>query len=348
VRKEKVKNPTFRVPGNTGRSASQNFAPGVETKLTTSGESGPPLSTIGDRIFVLREPPGASLQIDFIIIGSMKAATTTLHKWLGAQPEIHMASVKEPSFFSFAENWSQGYGWYEQLFTGAAPGQLLGEASTSYTFPEFGDISANRIAEHHPEVRLIFLVRHPLDRLRSHYRHEVQRGREKRPLSEAVSDPNNEYVRRSCYYSTLRPYMNRFARDQIRVVTTEALIGADSIGWHNILSYLDLPLRTSPGTSYNQTDEKPQFTAGMLRLWESGWYDRLKHLPSPIRKLARGMLTREGTNYEQQLSRSNSIVDSTVVDAIWADVAKLQNWLGSGALWPQDNAQGERHTNSTS
>ncbi len=183
------------------------------------------------------------MQIDFIIIGSMKAATTTLHKWLGAQPEIHMASVKEPSFFSYAQNWSQGYGWYEQMFAGAAPGQLLGEASTSYTFPDFGDLAATRIAENHPDVRLIFLVRHPLDRLRSHYRHEVQRGREKRPLSEAVSDSDNEYVRRSCYYSTLSPYISRFTEDQIKVVTTETLIDPDSTGWQSILSYLDLPDR---------------------------------------------------------------------------------------------------------
>jgi len=283
------------------------------------------------------------LQIDFIIIGSMKAATTTLHTWLGDQPEVHMASVKEPSFFSFPDNWSRGYGWYEQLYTGAREGQLLGEASTSYTFPEYGGDAATRIFAHHPDVRLIFLVRHPVDRLRSHYRHEVQRAREKRPFPEAVSDADSEYVRRSCYFSTLSPYIDRFPRKQIKVITTEELVYPDYLGWTEVLLHLGLPVRPSPGTPHNQTDAKPQFTSSMLRLWESGWYDRFKGLPKPLRRMARGVLTRKGATYEQRLEQSNTTVAETLVDHIWADVAKLEGWLDR-ELWPRSTAQSEQRT----
>lgn len=275
------------------------------------------------------------MHIDFIIIGSMKAATTTLHTWLAAQPEVHMASVKEPSFFSYPDNWSRGYSWYEKLYTGHRPGQLLGEASTSYTFPEYGDIAATRIAEHHPDVRLIFLVRHPLDRLRSHYRHEVQRAREQRTLGEALQDPNNQYVRRSSYHATLRPYIERFEREQIAVIQTEELIAAAGQGWSRTLAHLGLSDRPSPGTPHNQTEDKPQFTQSMLKLWESGWYDRLKRLPKPLRRMARPILTRSGPSYETQLEQSNTDIDAQLLAGMWEDVRRLEDWLGvDGSLWP--------------
>jgi len=283
------------------------------------------------------------LKIDFIIIGSMKAATTTLHTWLGAQPEIHMASVKEPSFFSHPDNWSRGYAWYESLFTGCLPGQILGEASTSYTFPEYGEIAATRIAEHHPDVRLIFLVRHPVDRLRSHYRHEVQRAREHRSLTDTLQDPNNQYVKRSSYYTTLHPYIDRFDRDQIRVIRTEDLINPSGLGWLQTLKHLGLDERPSPGTPHNQTEDKPQFTHSMLRLWESGWYDRLKRVPKPLRKLARPLLTRSGHSYEMQLEQSNTRVDPALLSEMWSDVERFENWLGvDGGLWPRTTPQGGR------
>ncbi len=70
---------------------------------------------------------------DFIIIGAMKSATTTLHGLLASQPGVFMSTPKEPCFFSDDEVWARGVGWYASLFEAAPAGALLGESSTHYT-----------------------------------------------------------------------------------------------------------------------------------------------------------------------------------------------------------------------
>ena len=56
---------------------------------------------------------------DFIVIGAMKSATTTLHEQLARQPGIFMCHPKEPNFFSDDENYARGWGWYGSLFRAA-------------------------------------------------------------------------------------------------------------------------------------------------------------------------------------------------------------------------------------
>ena len=56
---------------------------------------------------------------DFIIIGAMKCATSTLHDQLAEQPGFVMSEPKEPNFFSDEENWAKGLGWYSGLFAAA-------------------------------------------------------------------------------------------------------------------------------------------------------------------------------------------------------------------------------------
>ena len=57
---------------------------------------------------------------DFIVIGAMKSATTTLHEQLARQPGVIMSRPKEPNFFSDDRIYARGWGWYSSLFRPAA------------------------------------------------------------------------------------------------------------------------------------------------------------------------------------------------------------------------------------
>ena len=109
---------------------------------------------------------------DFIIIGAMKCATSTLHEQLAVQPGIFMSELKEPNFFSDDDQYAKGMEWYLSHFKSAEAKDLCGESSTHYsklpTYPK----TIERIAKYLPDVKLIYVMRHPIDRLKSQYIHE--------------------------------------------------------------------------------------------------------------------------------------------------------------------------------
>jgi hypothetical protein len=166
---------------------------------------------------------------NLIVIGAMKCATTALHRYLDAHPDIAMAAPKEMNFFVGAAdrddgwhrgNWHRGLDWYAAQFPDAP---VRGEASPSYTSPSFPD-AAERMARVIPDARLILLVRDPVDRAISQYRHHRAEGTERRPLDEALLDPASQYLDRSRYHACLAPYLERFPREHIAVCLQEDLL----------------------------------------------------------------------------------------------------------------------------
>jgi Sulfotransferase domain len=269
---------------------------------------------------------------DFLIIGAMKCGTTSLFRWLGEQPGVSIPEIKEPHFFSRKERWDRGLNWYGSLFLGAPDGALTGEASASYSDPRLSSTAAKRIAGVVPHARLIYLVRDPVERIRSHYRHEIQRARERRPLVEALRDPDNPYLRSSLYHRALSPYLERFPREQILVTRLEDL--AEGSGWRSVLTHIGLPDRPRPQGEHNVSDQKAGFTRPMLRLWESGLAGRAAKLPKPIRRLGKRLLMRHNGRYGGRVSGSLAPIPADLLEPLWDDGARLAAWLGrTPPLW---------------
>lgn len=279
---------------------------------------------------------------DFIIVGAAKSGTTSLFAWLSEQPEIWSPQVKEPEFFSHERVWRRGVEWYGRMFAGAGTDRLCGEASTSYTKLSYSATAAERIAATIPDVRIVYVLRHPIERLRSHYRHEIQRGRERRPLAQALADPRNEYAGTSSYFARLEPYTRLLDRGQIQVVRFEDLVAPAGPGWSAIIAHLGLPDRPRPDGVYNVTADKLGFTRTMDRLWKLGLLRPVKYVPGPVRRLGKRALTRSGSDYTAELDRSLAQIPEPVERGIWDDVGRLERWLGvDRPLWPQiGTAQG--------
>ena len=106
---------------------------------------------------------------NFLIIGAAKSGTTTLYQYLCRHPQVYMSTPKEPEFFARDDRYAKGIEWYASLFSKAEPYQVCGEASTIYTlWPHFPEAAA-RIAQWLPNVKLIYVMRHPVDRAYSYY-----------------------------------------------------------------------------------------------------------------------------------------------------------------------------------
>ena len=163
---------------------------------------------------------------NFILIGSMKSGTTSLYQYLSRHPQVFLCSPKEPQFFSRDHVYCRGIEWYRSLFADAVPSQVCGEASTCYTrWPHFGDVPA-RISQHLPNVKFIYIMRHPVDRAYSHYRHLMEeRHQAAEPLLsfEAALDAIPEIIDTSLYLRQIERYLTYFSMNRFLFLTLDQL-----------------------------------------------------------------------------------------------------------------------------
>lgn len=117
-------------------------------------------------IEILMEPKKPT----FLIIGSAKCGTTALASILGAHPNCCMSNPKEACFFQDTmdfqtnPNYEKGWQWYQQVFNHYSGEPVVGEATPSYSDRSRSPNTAKRIYEFNPEMKIIYMVRHPLER----------------------------------------------------------------------------------------------------------------------------------------------------------------------------------------
>ena len=158
---------------------------------------------------------------NLIIIGGLKCGTTSIHHYLGLHPEVQMSKPKELNFFVSELNWDLGLDWYASRFDKNLP--VRGESSPHYTnLPRFKGVP-ERIHQHCPDAKLIYMVRDPIKRIQSHWVHATGAGYETRDLESTLSQPDGAYVHRSMYWMQLQPYLEHFPREQIAIFSQEEL-----------------------------------------------------------------------------------------------------------------------------
>ena len=182
----------------------------------------------------------------FIIIGAQRGGTTSLYNYLVGHPDVKPALVKEVHYFDM--NYSKGIDWYRAHFplTGKTGGTFMtAEASPYYIFHPHG---AKRVATNLAGVKLIAMLRDPVERAYSHYQHEVRNGHETLNFEEALEAEDgrlrceiekmemNEhyysfnhhrfaYLMRGCYADQLERWFTLCGKDRLLVIKSEDFYG---------------------------------------------------------------------------------------------------------------------------
>lgn len=182
----------------------------------------------------------------FMVIGAMKAGTTSLWHYLSSHPDVAMSMPKEPDHFALerpsAEEWSR----YLSLFGDAAARTVRGEASTSYT--KALDVSGvpGRIKAALPDIRLIYVVREPVARMRSQYRHEVDRGEETLSFDDAVRQ-RSRYLQWSRYGHQASLFLEHFPAEQLLIISSEDLLDRPRATMATVFAHIGVRAIDSPG-----------------------------------------------------------------------------------------------------
>ena len=159
---------------------------------------------------------------NLIIVGGLKCGTTSLHHYLNLHPRIAMSRPKELNFFVAELNWDLGADWYASHFDRTA--LVRGESSPHYTnLPRFDGVAERMHDLLGGQARIVYMVRDPIDRMLSHYLHNVGGGYETRSIEVALADPGSAYISRSRYAMQLEPYLATFDRAHLLIVANEDL-----------------------------------------------------------------------------------------------------------------------------
>jgi len=235
---------------------------------------------------------------NFIICGTQKGGTSALYYFLKKHPEIYLPPKKEVHYFDL--NYQKGLKWYEKHFKGASSKyKAIGEASPSYMYLEE---VPERIHEVLPDVKLIFILRNPVDRAYSHYWHEVKLGYEWLSFEEAIKVEQERlakgdiinrihysYLDRGEYIEQIKRFRKYFSKDQILVLITEELKSNPEIIMRQIFEFLQVNPDFKSESWYNRKlniGRKPRIKAlqlirGKLHRIRTYYFPRLAFLINP-------------------------------------------------------------------
>jgi hypothetical protein len=184
---------------------------------------------------------------NFLVVGAAKSGTTALYEYLKQHPQVFMSYSKEPHFFSFEGKRPdfQGPGdkelyddigvsdieVYRRLFRAVTKETAIGEASVYYLYLAR---ARDRIRYYVPDMKIIAILRNPVERAYSNFLHMIRDGKE--PLADFARalqaeegriqnnwGPLWHYKQVGFYYEQLKRYYEVFDREQIRVYLYEDL-----------------------------------------------------------------------------------------------------------------------------
>ena len=176
--------------------------------------------------------------IDFIIIGAAKSATTWLQTQLQSDPAVYMP---DPELHYFSREYSRGQDWYLSQFSEEGLGRTVGEKSNSYLYvPE----AAARLHRDLPQVKLIAQLRNPVERAYSRYCMLFRRGEVGADI-ESYLDPslgeNIQFLVAGNYASHLQSYIDLFGCERLLILFFEGVLDDPETQMSRVRAHLGLP-----------------------------------------------------------------------------------------------------------
>lgn len=250
---------------------------------------------------------------DFIIVGAQKAGTTSLHHYLQQHPLILAPSSKEVHYFDYG--YPKGESWYRGHFARATEklelekqlgaAVLTFEASPYYMYHP---LAIERMAADLPGVRVIAMLRNPIDRTFSHYWHEKKKDQDALSLEEAIAqeperlageadrirnDPDYQswnhqhfsYVDRSLYAPQIARLQWVLGVENVCVIKSEAFFSDPETETERVFEFLEL--EAAHGIDYaaqnvgGYDDRIPENVRQQLMATFAGDYARLRELAGP-------------------------------------------------------------------
>jgi sulfotransferase family protein len=222
---------------------------------------------------IFRGKPRKIERLDFILAGAQKSGTTALHYFLAKHPGITLGDRQEMHFFDNEEIFSRpaDYELLHQHFRPLPTSTVAGECTPIYIYWK---PAMERIWKYNPKMKLLIVLRNPVDRAFAHWNMQRFKGRESLDFLDAIKEEKNRareaaplqsrrysYVDRGFYAEQLERVFQYFPREQVKVIKFEEFQGKKSETLDAIFRFLGLePVLSSRDKDRNVVPYERQMT----------------------------------------------------------------------------------------
>lgn len=289
---------------------------------------------------------------NFFIVGAAKAGTTSLYAYLSQHPDIYLSRLKEPKYLSLSanklphngpgdtkvdESIIKSHEAYLNLFANALHEKVIGEASADYLF--FHETAISEIKKLNPESNILIILRNPIDRAFSAYKHMVKDKRESLSFERALiheehrRNMNYEFIwfykEAGFYYKQVRNYLHSFDKESVKICLYEDFAERPIDTMKDIFRFLKVDDSFMPNADVKHNVSQLHYNESFDEFLST--YDH------PIKRLLRPILLesigREATenlvNYlrDNNLVRLKSKTRKFLIDLYREDIFKLEELL---------------------
>ena len=279
---------------------------------------------------------------NFLVIGGMKCATTTLHQDMSKHPGIYCGQ-KELNALA-GNSLEVALQSYQRNFKNAAPEQLLGDVSTHYSmrqeYPHVVDQARSALG---PELKIVYLVREPIDRALSHHQHmmNVADGSGMGPDVNIEIRKNSTPIDYSRYADQLKVWLEHYSLDQVHLIKFEDYVSNRQIELDRLFKFLGLPNCEIEIDADGANRGHSRMSTGKItsKIWKTYVFQRLfkPFLPIALKRVMRKVFLNKAKLSE--IAPTEDTVDF-IFDGVKSDVANLQNLFSlPEPLWDMEAAR---------
>lgn len=295
---------------------------------------------------------------NFLVIGAPKSGTTSLYHYLKQHPNIYLPDQKELHYFSFPElglasagpgdaavrdglcqTWEQ----YATHYLDARNHSAIGDISPSYLYYSS---SATKIREKLGMVKIIVIIRNPVDKAYSQYMHMVREDLEGLSFQDAIAAESGRlkqdwgdiwrYMESSLYADRLKEFIDVFGEENVKIILFDDFTKHTLAVLADLFKYIgvDPKVEISTNEKFNRTGTpKNPFISNMMR--KQGWLKALvkKVLPSGLRFRLRNWIINANTGDKPELSPELRL---SLLKYFREDIVKVERLIGKSTGWLED------------
>lgn len=272
---------------------------------------------------------------DFLVIGGMKCASTTMHADLSLHPSIEcgkkeLNALLKPDLEEIATIYGENY-------HGVGPEKLLGDVSADYSTLPTNSGVAQRAFEIAPDLKIVYIVRNPVRRALSHHQHMMNWSGEGQMVQDVNLAIGNhpELISYSCYAMQLQPWIEAFGLENILVVKFEDYVDNRMIVANQVCRFLGLPeADLELNESGSNRGESRRYAGKMIyHLYRTNLFKKVLQPATPnfLKQALRRLLLRK--NKLAKIPPTRATLEQIAL-GVRADISRFETLLGyKEPLW---------------